>query len=158
MGSPISRAGLLIGLGFLVLAGVIVGDSARMQVPPTYARVGPQAFPFAIAAGLALIGAYLAWSSWSHAGRREIVSEDQPTDWHSLGLIALGLLLHWLLLKSVGFILASAGLFLIVAIAFGSRRYLRDGTVGIILAAVAYFGFTRMLGLQLPAGVFANIM
>ena len=158
MGPPISRAGLAIGLGFLALAAVIVGDTARMQIPPTYARVGPQAFPFAIAGGLVLIGAYLAWSSWSRAARREIMSEDQPTDWQSFGLITLGLFLHWLLLKSLGFILVSAGLFVIVAIAFGSRRYLRDGTVGIVLAAVAYFGFTRMLGLQLPAGVFANIM
>jgi len=149
---------LAIGLGFLALAGVIASDTARMQVPPTYARVGPQAFPFAIAAGLALIGAYLAWSSWARAARREIVSEDQPTDWHSLGVIVLGLLLYWLLLKSLGFILVSAGLFIIVAVAFGSRRYLRDATVGIVLAAVAYFGFTRMLGLQLPAGVLANIM
>jgi putative tricarboxylic transport membrane protein len=156
--APISRAGLAIGLGLLAVAGVIVADTARLQVPPSYARIGPQVFPFAIAACLAAIGIYLAWSSWAASGRRDITSEDQPTDWPALCLILAGLLVHLLLLKTLGFILVSAGLFVIVSVAFGSRLYLRDAAIGLILAAVTYLGFTRLLGLQLPPGLFAGLI
>lgn len=155
---PISIAGVAIGLGLVIIAGVIVADTARMQVPPSYARIGPQVFPFAIAAGLAAIGLYLAWSSSLRSAPREIVSEDQPTDWGSLGLILLGLLIHLLLLKSLGFIIVSAALFLMVAIAFGSRLYWRDALIGLVLATVAYVGFTRFLGLPLPPGIFAGLV
>jgi len=155
--TPISKAGIAIGFGLVAFAGAIAIDAARMQVPPAYARVGPHIFPFAVAAGLAAMGVYFAWSSWAPGREREIVSEDQPTDWRSLGLIAIGLLGHMMLLKTLGFIIVSAALFVVVAVAFGSRSWLRDIATGLILAAVTYVGFTRGLGLQLPAGLFAGI-
>jgi hypothetical protein len=43
-----------------------------------------------------------------------------------------------------------------VAVGFGSRRYLRDGLVGLALSAVAYATFMYGLGLKLPAGPFAG--
>ena len=155
---PISRAGIAIGAGLLVLAVIIAADAARMQVPPSYARIGPQVFPFAVALGLAAVGAYFTWSSWAAGAPREVVGDGQPTDWRSLLLICVGLVIHLLLLKTLGFIVVSTGLFVVIAIAFGSRRYLRDAAIGLALAVFAYLGFTRMLGLQLPAGVFIGLM
>ena len=55
--TPKSAAGLAIGLGLLLLGGIIFYDASQMQIPPTYARVGPQAFPYFIALGLAVVGA-----------------------------------------------------------------------------------------------------
>ena len=156
--APIAKAGVVIGLGLVVVAAIIAGDTARMQVPPSYARVGPQIFPFIVAAGLSAIGAYLAWSSWAPGLRREVVAEDQPTDWLSPLLIAATLIVHLMLLKWFGFIIVSAGLFVMVAIAFGSRSYLRDGLVGLVLALVTYLGFTHLLGLQLPPGILAGMV
>ena len=156
--APISAAGTAIGLGLLAVAAIIAIDAARMQVPPSYARVGPQLFPYGIAAGLAIIGAYTAWSSWAPGAIREIDGEDAPTDWWSLLFIFIGLLLHLLLLKLLGFVLVSAGLFLLVSMAFGSRAYLRDAGVGLVLAFVTYVGFNHVLGLSLPPGVLAGII
>jgi putative tricarboxylic transport membrane protein len=156
--TPISAAGIAIGLGLVAVAAIIASDAARMQVPPSYARVGPQLFPYGIAFGLAIIGAYMAWSSWARHAPREIVSEEGATDWWSLLFIFVGLLLHLLLLKPVGFVLVSAGLFLLVSIAFGSRAYLRDAIVGIVLAFLTYVGFNHVLGLSLPPGVLAGII
>jgi putative tricarboxylic transport membrane protein len=45
----------------------------------------------------------------------------------------------------------------IVAIALGSRRYLRDVVIGLTLALITYVGFTRGLGLQLPSGILAGV-
>ena len=49
-------------------------------------------------------------------------------------------------------------LFMAVTFAFGSRRFLRDGIVAIILAILTYLAFTRLLGLQLPAGILKGIL
>jgi putative tricarboxylic transport membrane protein len=62
------------------------------------------------------------------------------------------------LLRPVGFVPAAMVLFLSVTFAFGSRSFLRDGIVALVLALVAYLGFTRLLGLQLPAGLLQGII
>jgi putative tricarboxylic transport membrane protein len=53
----IAGAGLAIGLGLIAIASVIGFDTVQMRVPPTYARVGPQIFPYIIAIGMAITGA-----------------------------------------------------------------------------------------------------
>jgi len=42
--------------------------------------------------------------------------------------------------------------------AFGSRRYLRDAAIGVILSAVIFLGFTRGLDLSLPAGILEGLL
>jgi putative tricarboxylic transport membrane protein len=160
MGSnaPKSGAGLAIGFGLVVLGLILFLDSMGMQVPPTYARVGPQAFPYFIAAALALVGLYFIWNAWSPGAKREIVAEGFATDWRALVIIGIGLLIHFLIFKSLGFVISSVFLFLCVTFAFGSRRYLRDAIVAVILAVVSYLGFTHGLGLQLPPGILAGLL
>ncbi len=156
--SPISGAGLAIGFGLVLLGGLVFYDAAQMQVPPTYARVGPQAFPYFIALALAMVGAYFAWSSWAPNARREIIAEGFATDWRALLIIGAGLLIHLNILKPLGFVISGVFLFMCVAFAFGSRNFLRDGTVAVILVLVSYLGFTHGLGLQLPPGILAGLL
>ena len=149
-----SAAGLAIGLGLLALAAVIGFDTARMQVPPTYAKVGPQVFPTIVTAGLALVGALIALSSRA----KPIVEEATGgTDWRAVAIICGTLIVHLNILKPIGFIPASAMLFFAVAFAFGSRRYLRDATIALALAVTVYIGFVHGLRLRLPAGVLAGV-
>lgn len=104
-------------------------------------------------------------------------------DWRALGMIALGLAVQIALLDPKnaplgldslfaalgapvsaavaaisGFIPTAAFLFLCIAIGFGSRRYLRDAIIGILLAAAAYVGFVHGLGLPLPAGAIGGLL
>ncbi len=148
-----SAAGLLIGLGLIAVAAVIATDAAGMRVPPVHAKVGPRVFPYLVSCGLALSGAVIAWQAWN----RTFVVEEQQTDWSAVAIIAAGLVIHMNLLKPVGFVPAAMVLFLSVAFAFGSRRYFRDASVAAALALMAYLAFTRLLGLQLPAGVLQGI-
>lgn len=152
----ISGAGLAIGLGLIAIASVIGFDTMQMQVPPSYARVGPQIFPYIIAIGLALTGAHIAWKSYR--GGDEVIDEVEPTEWKSVGIIVLGLIAHMNLLKPLGFVPAGVILFLSVAFAFGSRRYGRDVIVGFLLVLFAYVGFTYGLGLQLPQGILKGLL
>ncbi len=156
--TPKSAAGLAIGLGLLLLGGIIFYDASQMQIPPTYAKVGPQVFPYFIALGLAIVGAYFAWNSWAPAARREIVAEGFATDWRALLIIGGALLIHLNILKPLGFVIAGIFLFMCVAFAFGSRSFLRDGIVAIVLVVVSYVGFTHGLGLQLPPGILAGVL
>ena len=152
----ISGAGLAIGLGLIAIASVIGLDTMQMQVPPSYARVGPQIFPYIIAIGLAITGAHIAWKSYR--GGDEVIDEVEPTDWKSVGIIVAGLIAHMNLLKPLGFVPAGLILFLSVAFAFGSRRYARDAIVGFLLVLFAYVGFTYGLGLQLPEGILKGLL
>ena len=152
----ISGAGLVIGLGLIAIASVIGFETMQMQVPPSYARVGPQIFPYIIAIGLALTGAHIAWKSYR--GGDELIDEVEPTDWKSVGIIVVGLIAHMNLLKPLGFVPAGLILFMSVAFAFGSRRYGRDAIVGFLLVLFAYVGFTYGLGLQLPPGILKGLL
>lgn len=153
----ISIAGATIGLGLVLLGGVIGFDAATMRVPPTYAKVGPHIFPIVIAIGLAVTGLLIAFRAFVPKGGTILAAEDAPTDWRAVAIVSAALILDALLLKTLGFIITALALFLIVAFALGSRRYLRDIVTGVILATVTYFGFTRGLGLQLPPGIFAGV-
>lgn len=154
----ISGAGLAIGLGLVAIASVIGFETMQMQVPPSYARVGPQIFPYIIAIGMAITGAHIAWKSYR--GEDEVAEESDagPTDWKSVVIIAAGLIAHMNLLKPLGFVPAGLVLFWSVAFAFGSRRYGRDVLVGLLLVLFAYVGFTYGLGLQLPPGMLKGLL
>jgi len=152
-----SLAGAAIGVGLVLLGGVIGVDAATMRVPPAYAKVGPHVFPLVVAVGLVITGLIICFRAFVPKNGAVLAAEDVATDWRAVAIVAAGLILNALLLKPLGFMIAAFGLFLTVAFAFGSRRYVRDIVTGIVLAAVTYFGFTRGLGLQLPAGIFAGV-
>ena len=149
----ISGAGLAIGLGLVAIASVIGFETMQMQVPPSYARVGPQIFPYIIAIGMAVTGAHIAWKSFRGGDEVAEIEDTGPVDWKAVAIIAAGLIAHMNLLKPLGFVPAGVILFWSVAFAFGSSRYGRDILVGLLLVLFAYAGFTYGLGLQLPQGL-----
>ena len=154
----ISGAGLAIGLGLIAVASVIGFETMQMQVPPSYARVGPQIFPYIIAIGMAITGAHISWKSYRGEDEVAMMEDAGPTDWKSVAIIAAGLIAHMNLLKPLGFVPAGLLLFWSVAFAFGSRRYGRDVLVGLLLVLFAYVGFTYGLGLQLPPGILKGVL
>ena len=150
-----SVAGVLIGLGLVALAAIMGYDAANMRVPPVHAKVGPRVFPVLVSIGLALSGLALVWQA--RAKETGLVAEGD-SDWTAVAVIAAGLVVHMNILKPLGFIPAGMLLFMCVAFAFGSRRYLRDGIVAVIVTVVTYVVFTRFLGLQLPPGFLQGLV
>ena len=150
-------AGLVVGLGFVALGAIVAYDTAVMRIPPTYAKVGPQVFPYLTAVALALLGAYFIFQG--RAGRKEALHADTTeTDWTALAAISAGLLSQALLIEFLGFILSAALVFVLVAWGFGSRKIVRDSAIAIALSTVVYVGFTQFLNLQLPAGIFKGLL
>ena len=150
-------AGMSAGLALAALAILIAWNTFHMRIPPNYARVGPQVFPYVAAGALALVGACLFVQAW--LGRPDRVAADTDrTDWLALGAITIGFVFEILFIKRLGFILSSTVLFMAVAFAFGSRKYIRDLVVALILCIGAYLVFTKLLNLQLPPGILKGLI
>lgn len=146
----------LIALGVLALGSYFVVGALNIRVLSSYARVGPRFFPFLVAGGLLLCGALLLVGALR--GERaapeggEDVDVQARADWRAVLILSVALSADILLIERVGFILASTVLFWGAAFGFGSRHYLRDVLVGLMLSVVVYGVFTRLLDLNLPAG------
>lgn len=152
---------LLVSLGVLALGGYFAYGAFNISVAQSYSRVGPRFFPFLVAAGLLLCGALLLVQALrgvtAPPEQGEDVDLDVPPDYRAVAVIGASLAAYVLLLEPLGFVLASALLFWGVATAFGSRAWLRDPLVGLVLALAVYLAFTRLLGLRLPAGILAPL-
>ena len=114
---------------------------------PVYG-VGPKAVPLAVAAGLAV----LALANFALAWRGDFPSRES-LDPKAIALILGGFAaLIAIIGLGGGFIPATAVLFATTAAAFGRRAMLADLAIGLVLGAIAYLMFDKLLALSLPAG------
>lgn len=162
---PITRnpGELALALGAILFGLLVIWQTTQIRVAPIYSTVGPRAIPYIVGAGLVVTGLWLAFEALTGratvgSAESEDVDLSQPTDWRCLGLLALALLAFLLLIERAGFVVASAALFVMAAYAMGSRRYVRDVVIGVLLAFGLYLLFSRGLGLDLPAGVLEGVV
>jgi putative tricarboxylic transport membrane protein len=154
---------MLLALWAVLFGILIVWQTTLVRLTPAYSKVGPRVIPYIVGAGMIVVGVWLAYEALT--GRMSLgttESEDAdpalPTDWRTVGLLALALLVYLLLIERAGFIIASATLFVMAAFAMGSRRLARDIAIGIVMSTVLYVVFSRGLGLSLPAGILEGIL
>src|SRR3712207_4270730 len=153
----------LLALGAMVFGVLIIWQTTLIRLTPAYSKVGPRVIPYIVGAGLVLVGGWLAYEALTgRAVTGSAESEDAdptlPTDWRTVGLLALALIAYLFLIQPAGFIIASATLFAAAAFAMGSRRLARDVAIGILLSVLLYIVFNRGLGLSLPAGILEGII
>ncbi len=148
---------LLFALGVLALGAYFAFGAFDIRVLPNYARVGPRFFPLLVSFGLLLCGALLSVQALRGQAalpeEAEDVDADAPSDWRAVAWLCAALLLDVLLIRRLGFVLASTALFWLAAVGFGSRQHLRTVLIGFILALLVYLAFTQLLDLTLPQGV-----
>jgi putative tricarboxylic transport membrane protein len=145
-------AGLVIAGALAALAIIIVWDTSRLTLTSVYG-VGPKAMPYIIAFGLAILSA----GNFINGMRGDLpareVSDHRATYWILGGLAALMIVIG----LGGGFIIATALLFAMTAAAFGRKAFHIDILVGLVLAAVVYLVFSKLLSLSLPAGPLENL-
>ena len=145
----------VLGAGVLALGLFIAVETARFEVGPSHAAVGPRLFPFLIATGLIVVGLALLRQAFfghiAHEGGFEL-------DWLAVALVSSGLIVQMLLLDLLGWIIATTLLFIAVARAFRSRRLALDAAIGLVLTALAFVVFTAGLGLNLPTGIIGDML
>lgn len=155
-----SRLGPIVVALVVLVAGIgVVWMTTLINVSPAYARIGPNVFPRIVGGALALAGLLLLVTAVSGRWACEATDPDEPRpDLVPLIWVGGGLVLNLLLIKAIGFILASTLMYVCIARGFGARRWWFAALVGFVLALVAYYGFARLLGLRMGGGLIEDLI
>ncbi|MDY0871454.1 tripartite tricarboxylate transporter TctB family protein [Dongia rigui] len=138
-----------IGLVLLLLGAGIIFGTFSVGALPGQDSLGPRLFPALIGGGLILLG--LAHFRPGRSDTREGHADEGH--WPSLLWMMGGLVLGVICYKPVGFIPAALAVFVLTARGFAGRWDWRHVVAGLIVALIAFFGFTKGLGLNLPTGI-----
>jgi putative tricarboxylic transport membrane protein len=153
---------MLLALGVVALGIIVLVQTQDIRVPGAMARVGPRVIPTIVGGGLVLIGIWYAIEVLL-GSRPEVAIESEdadptlPADWLTIGGIGVALVVYMLTIERLGFIIASALLFVITAFSMGSRSWLRDIALGILIATAVYIAFSNGLGVRLPEGILEGL-
>jgi putative tricarboxylic transport membrane protein len=146
----------LVG-GFLVYSAVTL-PAGFAKVDP----VGPKFFPMVIGIAALLLAVVLAIAiprgSRGEADAGEDIDPDAPGDWRTVGLLVVLFVAMILLVNPLGWVVMSTLFFGGAATILGSRHYVRNFAIGLILALASFYAFYSGLGIPLPAGVLDGIL
>lgn len=148
----------------ILLAVFVLLQAGGMASSSTFAKVPPNIFPLMVGAGLLLVGIWLFVNALRGEKAEPATEEDADptaqTNYVAVAFVGGGLLVQILLINALGFVLTSSLLFATTAQGFRpvvpsarAKAFAWDFSIGAVLSLIAYFGFTRGLGLQLPAGI-----
>ena len=161
----VSQAGKgeLVFAGSLFLVSLIVfWDTHRLILPTNNTVVSPRTFPYAVATLLALaaIGVIVEVLRGNVAVPEGADSNTsfERADYRTMFIIVAAIGLHVFLLERTGYIISATISFWGVAYAFGAKKMARLGLISLIFAAIVYFSFTNLLGIQLPKWILENLI
>ncbi|QYO78050.1 tripartite tricarboxylate transporter TctB family protein [Devosia salina] len=140
-------AALVIAVILLAISLVIFWQTSTMRLPPLQARVGPQVFPYGIAAGLFLLSIGTAISAWRGNFPARTRDNYGPVLWVIAGLLGQITLVSW-----AGFSIGTGVLVACTTKAFGRGPLWFTFLCGTAFAFVIWFIFARGLQLSLPTG------
>ncbi|HEY4625198.1 MAG TPA: tripartite tricarboxylate transporter TctB family protein, partial [Blastococcus sp.] len=80
------------------------------------------------------------------------------TDWRTVLLLAAAFVSNALLIEALGWPFSGAILFWGSAFALGSRHYIRDAVIAIVLSVGSWYLFVLGLGVSLPVGILKGIL
>jgi putative tricarboxylic transport membrane protein len=152
-----SRAEIALSAGVVALGVGVAAVTATLPSEGGYAGIGPNFIPAVVAAGIILLGLWLAFEAftggWRSRAESNEVFEVNPFLWVSGGLFAHMVLIGW-----AGFVVAGTVLFACVARGFTRGRWARNVAVGLVLSLVIYLFFVKLLNVGLPAGWLAPLL
>ncbi|MEO0011203.1 MAG: hypothetical protein RIQ39_792 [Actinomycetota bacterium] len=150
-------------VGSLFLLGLLVfWDTWRTELPAFNLTISPKVFPYATAIILMVLSALLMISIIrGNVATPEGLEAGDPihkTDFKSFGLVFGSLLSFLLLIERAGFVIAASITFFGITVAFGNKKHGRAAIFGTLFITVVYLSFTRFLNVQLPAGIFKDLL
>lgn len=150
----------LIGVGALALGAVLAYGATFISSEAGYAGVGPNFLPWVVAAVLSLCGVWLIYEARSGGYRQmDEASGAGRADGGAFVWVAAGVLANAALLTTVGFILSCTLCFMLAVRGLrqsegkphgGVRGLVQDFVTGFLIAAPAFWLFTKLLGINLP--------
>lgn len=151
---------LAVAAGVVALGAFVLWGSFNLPTGGGYAQVGPGVVPRIVGMGTLALGILLVREALAGGFRRVDEEEERRLgmDWAAFAWISAGIVAYGLAITRLGFILSSIVLFVMVARAFGSRRWALNVGVAALLAAAIFAIFNYGLGLTLPPGVLAPLL
>ena len=158
-----NRSELGVAALLVVLGGLVLWDASRIPARSTPTDpIGPGAVPVLVGVVLLACAVVLAVDvlrgGRGEAEAGEDVDPDAPSDWRTILLLVAAFLANVVLIERAGWPVSGAVLFWGCAYALGSRRYVRDVLIAVVLSVLTYLLFARGLGVQLPAGVLEGVL
>jgi putative tricarboxylic transport membrane protein len=149
---------------FLGVIGLVVIVSALLLPESRIARgpVGPAAVPLVVGGLLVVVGVFL-FLDVLRGGRGEPEGGEDVelgggTDWRTIAILGVSFLANALLIERLGWPLSGAILFWGSAFALGSRHYVRDAVIALVLGVGSWYLFVLGLGISLPVGLLKGIL
>jgi len=145
-------------LGLLVIVSAILLPESKIARGP----VGPAAVPIVVGTLLVVVAVFLALDV-ARGGRGEPeggedVELGSGTDWRTVLLLAAAFVSNALLIETIGWPFSGAILFWGSAFALGSRHYIRDAVIALVLSFGSWYLFAFGLGVILPVGILKGIL
>jgi putative tricarboxylic transport membrane protein len=146
---------MVIGVGLIALGAVVAWDAFSIRAGAGgYAFIGPRAFPYGIAFGLAVLGILTIVQAVKELPERP-VEHFGPVLWIVGGLVAQAALLA--LVPAAGFSLATACVFAATAKAFGRGPLWVTYPLGVVMSLLIWLAFSFGLKLVLPTGFIESL-
>jgi putative tricarboxylic transport membrane protein len=149
---------------FLAVVGLVVVVSAVMLPESRIARgpVGPAAVPLVVGGLLLVVSVFLAVDVLRGGRGEPEGGEDVElgggTDWRTVGLLVVAFVANALLIEPLGWPISGAILFWGAAFALGSRHYVRDAVIAVVLGVGSWYLFVLGLNTSLPVGLLRGIL
>ena len=150
----------MIGAGALALGAVLAYGATFISSEAGYAGVGPNFLPWVVAVVLSLCGVWLIYEARTGGFRQmDDASGAGRADGGAFLWVAAGVLVNAALLTTVGFILSCTLCFMLAVRGLrmsegkahgGARGLVLDFVTGFLIAAPAFWLFTKLLGINLP--------
>jgi putative tricarboxylic transport membrane protein len=133
-----------------VAAVLVIVDAVRL--PETAEAVGPAAVPLPVGVLLGVVGAVLLVRARGQLGVAQAGAVVPAGAGPRVFGMVVALVGFAVLLPLLGYVVASAALFVAAAMLLGAPRFWRTVAYGWALAAIVFLVFDRGIGLSLPAG------
>lgn len=151
---------IVVAAGVILLGAATLVGASRITIPLSSNVVGPRAFPYAVGVALMLSGAAVLVDALR--GRLGTPEEGEDidaaakTDWVTLAKIVAAFAVHIAVVDVIGWALAGALLFTLVAWSLGANVG-RATLAGVVLGFTVQALFVSALGVTLPAGPFEGV-
>ncbi len=156
--SELGVALFVAALGLLLIVQALMLEESLIARGP----VGPRAVPLVVGGLLVIVGAVLAVDVL-RGGRGEPEGGEDidltgRSDWRTIAMLVAAFVANALLIENLGWPVSGAILFWGAAFALGSRHYIRDAVIAVVMSVGTWYLFVLGLGVALPVGILEGIL
>lgn len=150
-----------VGIVLVAFAVAVGVQTWKIVEASGLAPSGPAALPLVVTGGLLLFSLLFLLQARKRTHghlQRHVELEHRVTHLGTVALVIVALIVYAGVLGFLGYAVATTALFIGVSRLLGSKRWMLNVIVGVLLSAAIYFGFTLLLGVRLPAGIFGGVL